>query len=292
MPFLASLVGQEIPSASKSVTARDVLAYAAGIGEVSDRYLDDARDGDFCAVPFYCVSLEWQLIVANRYSPGNGLSPEEISRNVHALQDTVFHRPIRPGDDTLTQGRWIEAREVNAGTLSVMELTTTSQPGGEALATTWTTGIFRGTSLDGDANSIDSAPALPINPASAFPETARETSVFIPRHMPHSYSECADIWNPVHTEREVALAAGLPDIILHGTATWALAGKEILEAYAQGDGAALKRFCGRFVGMVIPGTTITIRHAPDPDVPGVVRYEVLTEDGAKAIDQGVAILAG
>ncbi|NQV22410.1 MAG: MaoC family dehydratase N-terminal domain-containing protein [Rhodospirillales bacterium] len=290
MPFLARNIGQEVASASKSVTARDVLAYAAGIGEASDRYLDDARAGGIYAVPFYNVSLEWQLVVANRQSPDTGLTPEEVRSNVHAKQDTVFHRPIRPGDHTLTRGRWVEARTVNAGSLSVMELTTTREPSGEPLATTWSTGIYRGTALDGDPVSLGGPPPLPINPASAFPDGATEVDVFIPRHMPHSYSECADIWNPVHTEREVALAAGLPDIILHGTATWALAGKEILHAYVDGDGAALKRFCGRFVGMVIPGTTITIRHVRDPEVAGVVRYEVLTQDGARAIDQGVAVL--
>jgi acyl dehydratase len=85
------------------------------------------------------------------------------------------------------------------------------------------------------------------------------------------------------------LAAGLPDIILHGTATWALAGLEILRSYRDGE-CALKRFTGRFVGMVIPGTDIMIRHAPDPSDPNIIRYEVLTHDGKRAIDQGAALL--
>ena len=41
--------------------------------------------------------------------------------------------------------------------------------------------------------------------------------------LAHVYTECARIWNPIHTDRAVARAAGLPDIILHGTATLALA---------------------------------------------------------------------
>src|SRR6185295_9608589 len=40
--------------------------------------------------------------------------------------------------------------------------------------------------------------------------------------LAHVYTECARIWNPIHTDRAVARAAGLPDIILHGTATLAL----------------------------------------------------------------------
>jgi acyl dehydratase len=111
----------------------------------------------------------------------------------------------------------------------------------------------------------------------------------IAREAPHVYTECAAIWNPIHTERAVALAAGLPDIILHGTATWAHAGLEILRAHAGSDAARLKRFSGRFVGMVIPGETIQIRHARVDDA--TIRFEVTTEAGAPAIDQGFAVIA-
>src|SRR4029077_6419959 len=49
------------------------------------------------------------------------------------------------------------------------------------------------------------------------------TEVAISPTLAHVYTECARIWNPIHTDRAVARAAGLPDIILHGTATLALA---------------------------------------------------------------------
>ena len=39
----------------------------------------------------------------------------------------------------------------------------------------------------------------------------------------HVYTEGARIWNPIHTDAAVAARAGLPGIILHGTATLALA---------------------------------------------------------------------
>ena len=37
----------------------------------------------------------------------------------------------------------------------------------------------------------------------------------------HVYTECARIWNPIHTDTAVTAKAGLPGIILHGTATLA-----------------------------------------------------------------------
>ncbi|MCL4747453.1 MAG: hypothetical protein KJZ83_18860, partial [Burkholderiaceae bacterium] len=80
----------------------------------------------------------------------------------------------------------------------------------------------------------------------------------IARELPHVYTECASIWNPIHTERAVALSKGLPDIILHGTATWALAGLTVVRRLAAGDPTRLRRMCGHFKGRVIPGTTITV----------------------------------
>ena len=52
---------------------------------------------------------------------------------------------------------------------------------------------------------------------------ARRFEIPIPAGAAHVYTECAHIWNPVHTDRAVALAAGLPDLILHGSALVALA---------------------------------------------------------------------
>ena len=108
----------------------------------------------------------------------------------------------------------------------------------------------------------------------------------IAREAPHVYTECADIWNPIHTERQVALAAGLPDIILHGTATWALAAREIVRRRCDGDPARLARLHGRFAAMVIPGTKITLDiGATDA---GVVPFVVRNADGDPALARGVA----
>ena len=113
-----------------------------------------------------------------------------------------------------------------------------------------------------------------------------ETVIPISRELPHVYTECADIWNPIHTERAAALAAGLPDIILHGTCTWALAVREIVADRLGGDPEGLERFSGRFTGMVLPGTDIIVRHAATNKG---ARYEVIAADGSIAISDGRAL---
>lgn len=288
MPFPADRVGFALNPHQTDVSTRSILAYAAGLGAHDPAFLDDARSDGLLALPFQCVSLEWPVIVSLREALEDRLSPEEARRGVHATQDSCFHRPIRPGDRLVTDGALVSARAVRSGVLSICKLTTRDRDTGEPVVTSWTSSIYRDVGLAGADRSLDDPDPLSAQEVAPLDEAAESVTILVPREMPHVYSECADIWNPIHTERAVALAAGLPDIILHGTATWALAGLTLLRRYGGSDVASLKRMTGRFARMVIPGDTITIRHQRDRS--GTVRFEVRTPDGAPAIRQGVAWL--
>jgi acyl dehydratase len=132
------------------------------------------------------------------------------------------------------------------------------------------------------------APELPVD---SDPQTTDQDSVRveIPLAMAHVYSECAQIWNPIHTEKRVAIAAGLPDIILHGTATWAIAGREIVGRYLAGDWGQLSRLHGRFTGMVMLGSALEVRMYLDHPA-GCVFFSVWNDAGERVISQGVASL--
>ncbi len=286
MPFPAAQVGLTLRPFETTLSVRGILAYAAGLGASEAAFLDDVRAGGLRALPFQCVSLEWPCVVSVREALLATLLPEEARRGVHAVQDSTFHRPMRPGDRLVTTGRIVSARRIRAGVLIVCKLET-RDVGGEAVTTSWTSSIYRDVALEGD-DLILEAPRAAAEASAPMPADAPSVRIAIPREMPHVYSECADIWNPIHTERGVALAAGLPDIILHGTATWALAGLTVLRQCAGGDVGRLERLSGRFTGMVIPGEDIIIRYAPMEGE--VVRFEVLTAAGRPAISDGAAWL--
>jgi acyl dehydratase len=290
MAIPETYAGTTLRPSHADITVRRLLAYAAGIGETDARYFDDMRNGGIVGVPAFCVSLEWP-VVSNAESGGReGVGLEEARRGVHYIQDSTFHRPIRPNDRLLTCGRIVAVRPSRAGTVAVTKLETVDAKSEAPVTTSWSTGIFRDVPLEGPARELESPPAPPCDLGHPLPSDAPNIEIPTVRTLPHTYTECADIWNPIHTERSVALAAGLPDIILHGTATWALAAGELVRAHANGDGTRLRRFSGRFTGMVIPGTTITVRHAPDQETPGVLRYEVVAADGSHAISDGFAVL--
>lgn len=290
MPFPASAVGLELTPLPRAITTRDILAYAAGLGASEPVFLDDASPNGVDALPFQCVSLEWPVLLSSRAHMAGRLVEAEARRGVHAIQDSQFHRPMRAGDDLETSGQLVLARAIKAGVFTTHKLITRDRKSGEPVTTSWTSSIYRGVALDGPETVIDEPSEAPAPMSQTLDDAAMMRTIQIAREAPHVYTECADIWNPIHTERAVALAAGLPDIILHGTATWALAGLEILRAYAGSDVSRLKRFSGRFVGMVIPGETIRVRHTRDRAKPDVIRFDVLTQSGAAAIDQGFAVL--
>ena len=99
----------------------------------------------------------------------------------------------------------------------------------------------------------------------------------------HIYTECARIWNPIHTDRQIALAAGLPDIILHGTATLALAVSKLIEEVV-GNPARVRRVGGRFSAMVLMPSVLTlVIHGQRA---GMVGFSVLTDEGKAAFSNG------
>ena len=116
--------------------------------------------------------------------------------------------------------------------------------------------------------------------------------------------------NPIHTDRAAALAAGLPDIILHGTATMAKAVTAIVSKYGVDGGedapqpstvwrTAVKTFSAVVLMPSITTLRILAVESAGSDVVGteyhpcgefrVVHYDVLNAQGQHAIKGGVVV---
>lgn len=287
MPLDLTIVGAPAGERTPRITARHCMAYAAGTDDLNDRYLDDARPGGIVAPPMFGVALDWALRPA--LSAVATLTADESVRGVHATHDMIFHRVIRPGDLLTVRGVVVQAEARSPGAYLVTRYHTTDAAG-DPVVTVYYGSLFRGVGVTGEPRTLAAPPPLPDRPPHAAPRW--ETEAPIARHAPHIYTECADIYNPIHTERTVALAAGLPDIIVHGTLTLAYAARELLNREAGGDPARLRRIACRFGGMVIPGTPIRIRLDAAEDIDGgrALFFGVTAADGAPAIRDGVAIV--
>jgi acyl dehydratase len=263
------------------IDTRWLMAYAAALGETDARYYNTLEPGGPAAHPLFPVCYEWPAMLALR----DRATQEEIAiRSVHASHDLTLHRPPRAGDTLHTTARVTGLAHRRAGTLMTVRQETVDAEG-RPVSTTDYGSVYRDVGFEGeDSGFRPEARGGPEMPAGAV-----ELSVAVPAGLAHVYTECARIWNPIHTDVAVARAAGLPDIILHGTATLALALSRVL-GHLAADPSAVRRLSARFTGMVPLPSHLTVRVAEGPEGTGVV-FDARGQDGALVLDGGALRLA-
>jgi len=291
MKIAGDIVGKTATPCGHAIDARWLMAYAAALGETAAEYFDTTRPDGITAHPLFPVCYEWPLALELR---AETLGDDVAIRGVHATHDLRLFRLPRAGDHLVTTARIIavESRRPGAYVLSRFE---TVDGHGQLVSTTDYGSLYRGVACDGPAARRRDDAALQSTRAGQDGPTSPDWSASVPiaSTLAHVYSECARIWNPIHTDRAVAHAAGLPDIILHGTATLALAVSAVLKSAPAADASIVRRVSCRFSGMVRVPSTITVQgwmpreHADD----GAIRFHVLDGEGHAAVTQGSIVLA-
>ena len=285
-PVSTDQIGHRTVASSVELTPRRITAFAAGVGDFNPVYFDDTRPGGLVAHPGLIFSIQW----SSRHMPDQSVSLANARRGVHAWVDARFERPLREGDVITSQGETISVRQVRSGVLSTQRFTMRDSLG-RIVVEFDSGGVVRGAVTSGPDREQSGLPPLP-EPGDAPEKPVWSSEVLVSPGAPHVYTECADIWNPIHTERRVALAAGLPDIILHGTATLTLALRELINHSLASDPTRLMRIAGQFRAMVIPGHPITVRcleDRPGPDATRELFFDVLNHEGDAAIARGVCV---
>ena len=285
-------VGRRTIATTTELTTRRLLAFAAGIGEWAEaslaenarqqarRYSDDLREGGLIGHPGLIESLMWNA----RHVPDDDTDPRAIPFGVHAMTDWRFNRPFREGDVITTQGEVISVRQIPPGVINTTRYSLRDSRGDE-VAVIDTSGISRGLRTDGADRVEAESPPLPERVTEREPLWSKE--VLVAPEAAHLYTECADIWNPIHTERGFARNAGLPDPILHGSYTFVISVRELLREFLDNDAERLRRVAGQFRAMAMPGEPITVRVVGrDGDA---LFWETANAQGDSAIANGVLI---
>ena len=284
MPLSSAVLDQSGEPISTEVDARWLMAYAAGLGDGDACYLDTTRG--ITAHPLFPVCIEWPVFLATHRLPGaEGVTADERLRGVHATHDLVLHRPIRPGDRLSTTATVVGIERRAPGAYQVVRLDSVGAAG-EAVCTTWYGTLYRGVDVDGPDRPAADAPPLPSPPPDEVPRS--EVAIAITSLAAHVYTECARIWNPIHTDAAVAARAGLPGIILHGTASLALAVSQIVERECGGDPTRVKRVAGRFGAMVPMPSKITVSICERRG--SAVHFEVRNAEAATAIRDALVVI--
>jgi acyl dehydratase len=290
MPLDSSIVGSTGAPIVSEIDSRWTMAYAAALGDAMPCYMDTIRG--VIAHPMFPVCFEWPVQVAMRaqFEKSSSLTRDEAMRAVHATHDVVLHRAIRPPERLTTQLTVAGVERRKPGAYMVTRLDTVDEAS-RPVCTSWYGAIYRGVEVKGP--DIPAKPAgMPMEPIVEDGEPLFECQVDVPAGMAHVYTECARIFNPIHTDAAVARRAGLPEIILHGTATLALAASRLVESQAGNNPARVERIAGRFGAMVTMPSTITVRAlGRDANAHGtVVFFETLSGEGKLAIREGIVAL--
>jgi acyl dehydratase len=209
MPLESSLVGTRIGPATTEVDARWAMAYAAALEDYLPCYLDTRRPDGIVTHPVFPVCIEWpEAIALHDKLRASQLSQTEAARGVHATYDVTLHRPIRPPERLTTTLTLAAVQRLKPGAYELMRFDTVDSQG-RPVCTTWYGTIYRGVEVTGPDRPAGDAPAPPMAPTAG--DTARaEIPLTIPAGAAHVYTECARIWNPVHTDSAVAAAAACP----------------------------------------------------------------------------------
>ncbi len=287
MPIPSSTVGSVSAPHTADADERWTMAYAAALGDLAPCYMNTRDREHLLAHPMFPVCFEWPVVSGVRLE---GVTLAEARRGVHASHDLVISRPLRPPERLTTRATVVSVRRTRAGAHQITRLDTVDS-GGAPVCTTYYGSIYRGVEVSGPDTAKGVLPD-PLVPSRRPPEPLLEDVIHVGAGLAHTYTECARIWNPIHTDLRIAREAGLPDLILHGTATLALAVSRIVALYANGDPRPVTRIAGRFKAMVLMPSEITLRvFAREPYQGGhAVFFDVTNAAGDPAISDGAVVL--
>lgn len=284
-PGILSTDGVGLNSIAKTtlVDTRYAMAYAAAVNDANPAYFDDLAPGGVNVHPGIAFALQW----SSRFRPDQEPNPRAAPYGVHASTDLTIHRPFRTGEAVTTQGKAIQMRQIGPGVYNVDRYRMTASDG-KLIAELYYNGITRGATLAGPAAILDEEQAWPeVSTPAGAPLWREEVPVAL--HAAQQYTECAQIYNPIHTEPSVARAAGLPGIILHGSATKAMSLSVVINRCFGGDATRITRLCGQLRAMVLMDTTIAVEVLAEETTGSEKRvlFRTVTEDGQSAIRNGI-----
>jgi acyl dehydratase len=278
------LLGLAIPDSAQHYTTRDAMLYALGLGLGSDPLdpfeLAYVYEKQLRALPTLGVVLAHP-----------GFWPRELDTGldwvkiVHGEQGLILHRPLPPSARVIGQSRVVDVIDKGAGkgALVYYERRILDAETRAPLCTLTQTMFCRGDGgFGGPSRALPEPHAIPGRPPDAICELATLPQAAL------LYRLSGDL-NPLHADPEVARKAGFERPILHGLATFGVAGHAILKTVCGYDPARLKSLSARFTAPVYPGERLAVSIWIDDDV---VSFTVrVIERDVLAINNGRAGLA-
>jgi acyl dehydratase len=275
------LLAHEFLAARQRYERRDAILYALGVGlgvdPIDPADLPFLLEDRLTVLPTFAVTLG---------SPGMWIrAPEfavDFAKLVHYEQAATFHAPLPPEGKAVSRARVLSVtdRGKERGAIVVLERAIGDPDGDRGYCTLRQTLLLRG---DGGFGG-EPPPRQP----SIIPEREPDAiaTVGVDPRTALIYRLSGD-WNPLHADPEAAKRAGFEGPILHGLASYAIAGVAVARALGLSPAALTSLNC-RFAGIVFPGDSLSFRIWRERA--GVAFQAVVGE--RRTLDQGFATFGG
>jgi acyl dehydratase len=245
------LLALKIPEIEQRYTDKDPMLYALGVGlghdPMNEAELAFVTEKNLKVLPTFATVLGWPGGVLRSLDTGI-----DWLKVVHGEQSVVVHRPLAGAGTVIGRNRIVDVIDKGAGkgALLLQARDIVDKASGAIIATLAQTTFCRGDGGFGGPPREAPAPHR-------LPERAPDLVCDLPTRP-----ETALIYrlngdrNPIHSDPELARAAGFPRPILHGLATLGIACHALVKTLAGYDPARVKSIAGRFSAPVFPGETI------------------------------------
>lgn len=247
---LERILALQFPVVRHSYTERDLMLYALGLGlprdPASQKELSFVYEKELRPLPTFSVVAAHPGFWMRDLDTGL-----DATRVVHGEQTLRIHRPLPLRGDVVGRSRIVGVSDKGADRGAVVyyerEILTGS---GETLATIGQAIFCRG---DGGMGSGGDVREVVHTPPKRTPDAVITTPTSARSALIYRLS---GDYNPLHADPVVAREAGFARPILHGLATYGIAGLAILESACEMDSTRLTAMDCRFRAPVYPGETI------------------------------------
>jgi acyl dehydratase len=278
------LLALNIPEVEHTYGPKDCMLYALGLGLGQNP--TNADELTFVYEKNLKVLPTFALVQG--YSPYWLRNPESgvtWTKVVHGEQGLTLRKPVATQGTVIGKTRIVEVidKGEGKGALVFSERRVTDKASGELLTTLTQTTFCRADGGFGGPRREAPAPH-------PIPERPPDLTCDLPTRpeMALIYRLSGDI-NPLHADPDFAKAAGFPKPILHGLASFGVAGHALLKTACGYDPARLTAIAGRFSAPVFPGETIRTEIWRDGAVLSF-RSRIVERD-VIAINNGRALIA-
>ena len=284
------LVGKKYRDSAQLIEAEEILTYADATENDNPQQVDPDQGEGLVAPPLFAVRLFHPLLEEVMHDEELNV---DLLRLVHGEQDMTFHDTLNPKDLVVPRARIDSITETSSGELLTIHFRLMRS--GELVVEADTVLFIRDDADESDESSASEDASSDESSAETSsderedvdeaPAPLADADQYVAADQPERYAEASGDHNPIHLDPEVAEAAGLPSVILHGLCTMAFASNAVVDELCDGDASRLRRLAVRFSKPVFPEQTITTRLYPAEDR-GTYEFDAVDSSGNPVLQKG------